>query len=170
MRLHESLRSNKKQRVARPEVLRRACCNRWLNHALRSTSGRATQFAISTADLAELPTQYNRFNRDGEAIVIRFQPLLHLLQQRLIGKLHAAAECVAQELAAKLADDGVAPRVQEVVAQARQTVDFLAVRGFCLHVDRPSRKILVATPADGVEALEGEAERVDLVMARGAAG
>src|SRR5215471_1372690 len=112
---------------------------------------RFLKWRISPANLSKLTTLDDRINRDSEAIIVVFQLLLHLPEERFVGKLNASAKGVAQQLAAELADDVVAPHVHEVVAQAGEAVDFLAIGEFGLHVDWPSGEVSFAKAADGVE-------------------
>ena len=69
----------------------------------------------------------------------------------------------------RTAAERVAALRQQVVSQARRgrrtSVPSISLR---VRVDRPVAQVLVAAAADGVEAFEREAERVDAPMADGA--
>src|SRR5262249_14969074 len=82
----------------------------------------------------------------------------------------AAAESVAEQLAAELLDEGITPLRQQVVSQAVETFKLRSVHSFHPRIDGPVAQVFVASPADGVEAFQREAERVDALMADCALG
>ena len=66
---------------------------------------------VATSNLPELRALHNALEGDPDLVIVRFQARLHLGQQRLVGNLHRAAEGVAEELAAKLANERVAAQI-----------------------------------------------------------
>src|SRR6476646_27976 len=68
--------------------------------------------------LAELATLDNQVNGGEDAVVLGLQLGLHFGQQRLVGKLHATPQGVAEELLAELADEGVPPGGEQIFAEA----------------------------------------------------
>ena len=101
------------------------------------------KLSVSPADFSELAALDDRFDRRGETVIVRREPLLHLGQQRLVGKLNAAAQRIAEKLAAELVDKGVAASHAEVVSQACQAVDLLSVGKLRLGVDGAAAEIVV---------------------------
>ena len=69
------------------------------------------------ADSEELTAENDCLQRGGETEVLFLQTVSHLVQQRFVGELHGSAERVSQQLAAELADDGVASCCREVDPQ-----------------------------------------------------
>jgi len=90
---------------------------------------------------------------------------LHFGQQRLVRKLHAAAEGIAEELLAELADEGVLPRGQQIFTQAGEPFELDAVHGFHAHINGPVAEVLLAEAADGIKAFQREPEGVDPLVA-----
>src|SRR6266540_726329 len=123
---------------------------------------------FQSTDLAKLPAADDRLEERSQAISIRFQALPHLVEERLIGKLHRPAQGIAQELTAELPEERVAPRLEEIPEQAVEPLEPGAVHGHRAGVDRPAAQVLLAPPPDRVEALEREAEGVDALVTEGA--
>src|SRR4051794_37188384 len=101
----------------------------------RTWLGSFHKLCVSAANFSELAALEDRFDRRREAVVVDRKPLLHFREERLIGKLNAATERIAEQLAAELSNKGAAPSHGEVVSQARQAVDLLAVGKLCFGVD-----------------------------------
>lgn len=57
---------------------------------------------LRPADFAERTAENDRLDGRSDAIMIGFQARLHFFEQRLIGKLHAAGEGIAEELTTEL--------------------------------------------------------------------
>ncbi len=83
--------------------------------------------------------------------------------------MNAAAQCITEELAAKLPEHRIAPLGQQILAQAPQTTDVRAVPESAGCVNRPSSQVPVALPADGVESFQRETEWINPFMAVSAA-
>ena len=81
-----------------------------------------------------------------------------------------AAEGEAQQLAAELLEEGLAAGGEQVIPQPVEPLERRPRPGLGPGVDRPVAEVLVAAPADRVEAFEREAERVDPLVAVGALG
>jgi hypothetical protein len=82
----------------------------------------------------------------------------HLLDQRLVGELNAAAKGVAKELAAELAGEVIAALGEQVVAEIAEAIDGGSIGQGGLRVG-------LAGAADGVEGFESETVRVDAFVA-----
>jgi hypothetical protein len=57
---------------------------------------------IAAADLAELAAEDDRFDRAADAEAVGFHGRRHLVEERVVGELHRAAEGVSEQLAAEL--------------------------------------------------------------------
>src|ERR1700722_18316620 len=102
---------------------------------------------IASANLAELPTVYDKLDRCRNAIVVCFKPGDHGFDERLVRKLDAAAKGVAEKFAAELAEEVVAPSRQQIGAEAIKTVEDLAATETGARVDGKARGIFLASAA-----------------------
>ena len=90
---------------------------------------------FATTNFAELFAPHNGLHGSADAMVIRLEPLLHLADQRAVGKLHFAAEGIAEQLAAKLFQERIAALGHKVIAQAFEAVELGAVEHLGARVD-----------------------------------
>ena len=88
----------------------------------RICSGGLGDHGVAPADLPELAAPHDGLDRRAEAALTANEPG-HLVEQGVIGKLHAAPEGVAEQLAAELAGDGLAALRQQVRAKAVEAVE-----------------------------------------------
>src|SRR5690242_12684427 len=86
---------------------------RWIEESDTSIEG-----GVAPANFAELLALHDLLDSGGYVIAILRQLLAHLRQQRAIRDLHAAAQRITEQLAAKLPQKRVAALGQQVVAQA----------------------------------------------------
>ncbi len=105
------------------------------------------------------------FQRGVDPVIPGFQLGLHVGQQRFVGELHLAAERIAQQFAAELPEERVAPDGEQIVSQTVDIGELGAVHNLDLGVDRSAAQVFFAAPADGVEAFQGKAEGVDALVA-----
>src|SRR5204863_6615021 len=91
------------------------------------------------------------------------------IEQRAVGKLDAAAQRVAEELAAKLLHEIVAASGEEILAQTVQPAEFGAVDELDLCIHGKAGGVGAAETANGVVAFEREAEGIEARVTAGAA-
>src|SRR5262249_10335703 len=101
-------------------------------------------------DFAELPAADNRLQRRAEAVIGLLQLALHLFQQRLVGKLHAPSQGVAEQFATELPQNIIAPLGQQVISQPIKAGERGAVLQLRMRVNRPAAEVLVAATTNGV--------------------
>jgi len=83
--------------------------------------------------------------------------------------LHAPTQRIAQELAAKLAHESIAAGCQQIGAKSFHSLNLGAVHDLRPRVDLAVAEVTIAMPPNGVEVFQREAERIDALMAAGAA-
>src|SRR5262245_48412396 len=88
----------------------------------------------------------------------------HFVDERRVGEQDAAAERVAEQLAAELLQKRITARGKQVAAQAVESVDFRTVHDLRLYVDGVPAQIFFAETADGIVGFERVAIRVDAAM------
>ena len=128
-------------------------------------SARICKWSLSPPDSPELRTLDNHIDDRRKTVAVFREPLLHFGEQRFIRELHFPSEGVAQQFAAELAEDGLTTLLQEVFPQALQTVDLTSVGKVRAGVDGSAGEITLTAAADGIKALQREAERVDPLVA-----
>jgi hypothetical protein len=96
--------------------------------------------------------------------------ILHLVEQRLVGELHAAAECEAQQLAAEVPYELVLASREQIIAQPSYTFKLCSVHELDFCVERVPAGIFVAQTSDPVELLQREPKRVDALVTDGTLG
>src|SRR5262249_48112269 len=125
------------------------------------------------AMIAERLAPDDGLERCGEAVAPGIQPAAHLVDQRLVGELHGAAERVAQQLATEGAAGFLPPppppRLQ-VVLEPVKPLEPGAVLQFGAGIHRAAAQVVVPEPADRVIGFKREAKRVDAAVAGGARG
>lgn len=112
------------------------------------------QGKILPTHLAELRAADDQIDQSAKAKV----GLHHLLNQRLVGELQAAAKGLAEEFAAELAGEVIAALREKVVAQVIESIDGGAI-------GQNSFRIRFTSAADGVEAFQSEAQGSDALVA-----
>ena len=128
-------------------------------------SPRICKWSLSAPESPELRTLDNHIDDRRKTVAVFWEPLLDFGEQRFIRELHLPAEGVAQQFAAELAEDGLTTLLQEVIPQAFQTVDSTSVGKVRAGVDGAAGEITLTAAADGIKALQREAERVDPLVA-----
>ena len=124
-------------------------------------SWRFGKLSLSPSDLPELRTLHNHIDGNRKAVVLVFELLVHLGQQRLVRELYLPAQSIAQQFAAKLVQDRIATLVNKIISQALQTFDFASVGKLRSSVDGAAGHVSVTTTSDGVKTLQCKTERVD---------
>ena len=92
-------------------------------------------FRQAPPDFQELRAEHDRLDRGAETVIVRLELPLHFLDQQQIREGHLAAQCVAEQLPAKLLEHIVHSLGGEVFAQANQALDASAVRELCPRID-----------------------------------
>ena len=118
---------------------------------------------ISTAHFTELRAADDQLDGGADVVIAGFELGEHGSNQRLVGELHAASEGVADQLAAELTEEIIAAVLEQVTAQAVETIDTGAVWQNDLRIG-------FASASDGVEAFKGKAEGIDAAVAASAVG
>src|SRR5262249_59101779 len=113
-----------------------------------------------TAMIAERPAADDGLERGREAVALRVQPPEHLVDQRLVGELHGAAQRIAQQLAAEVAAEFLLAPGLQIVLEAVQAIEASAVLQLGAGVHRPAAEVSPPEPADRVVRLHGEAQPV----------
>ena len=85
----------------------------------------------------------------------------------MIRELRFPTECVTHELAAELADNGRSTLLQQIVAKPVKASNLFTVWQSGTGVNRRTRRVLIASAADGVESLQCESKRVDALVTLG---
>src|SRR5690606_38778072 len=84
-----------------------------------------------STNIAELAAEDNRFHCRVKAVFVGGEFLLHFLQQRFVRKLHLAAQSVAKQFAAELANDVLPTIVDQVFSQTVKALDRFALKQRC---------------------------------------
>ena len=118
---------------------------------------------IFTAHFAELRTADDQPDGGTDVVIAGFELGEHGSDQRLVRKLHAAPQGIADQFSAELTEEIIAAFVEQVTAQAVESIDTGAVWQNDLRVG-------FTRAPDGVEAFKGEAEGIDAAVAGSAVG
>ena len=118
---------------------------------------------IFTAHFAELRAADDQLDGGTDVVIAGFELGKHGSDQRLVRKLHAASEGVADQFSAELTEEVVAAVLEQVTAQAVKAIDTGAVWQNDLRIG-------FASASDGIEAFESEAKRIDAAVAGSAVG
>ena len=82
----------------------------------------------STPDFAELPADYDGLYYGSHPVVVPLEPDHQFVEEGFVRKLNFAAEGIAEEFAAEVADKGVTAFLQQVGAQTIESANWATRR------------------------------------------
>ena len=112
---------------------------------------------IFTAHFAELRAADDQLDGGTDVVIAGFELSEHGDDQRLVRKLHAAPQGIADQFSAELTEEIIAAVVEQVTAQAVKAIDTGAVW-------QNDFRVGFASTSDGVETFESEAVGVNAAM------
>ena len=124
---------------------------------------------VLATPIEELRAGDDRLDQAAEAVAVGREPLAHGLDGRIVRGQQAAPQGVGQQLAAEVVDELVLALLGEVAAQAVEARPLAAVGEGRAGIDRPAAEVEVAELADRAVAFEDQADRVEPLVAAGAA-
>src|ERR1700741_4513644 len=120
---------------------------------------------VFATNLSKLPAAHNGLDGGGETILMFLKLLLHLVKQWFIGELHAAPQCVTEQLTVELSQVCLTFRGQQVLTQPIQTFKLGSVFQSSLGLDGSIAEVLGPPPADRVVTLQGKPKGIDARVA-----